>query len=42
MGGVFFSEFTFYSDAGFEAFHPEEWDTKLGEMIHLPNIEERV
>ena len=33
-----FSEFTFYSDAGFVPFDPPEWDYKLGEMIKLPDI----
>lgn len=32
-GKVFFSEFTFYSDAGFEPFHPETWDVKLGNQL---------
>ena len=36
FGVVKFSEFTFYSDAGFAKFEPEEWDLKLGEMIKLP------
>ena len=31
-----FSEFTYYSDAGFAKFEPEEWDYKLGEWIKLP------
>ncbi len=35
-GRVWFSEFTFFSDSGFEAFHPEEWDEKLGALIRLP------
>ena len=35
-GKVLFSEFTFYSDAGFIAFDPKEWDQKLGDMISLP------
>lgn len=34
--GVFFSELTFYSDAGLARFEPEEWDEKLGEMLELP------
>ena len=33
---VYFSEFTFFSDAGFAAFHPDEWDRKLGDLIILP------
>ena len=35
-GEVKFSEFTFYSDAGFEPFHPNEWDKKMGDWIILP------
>lgn len=33
--GVKFSEFTLYTDAGIEKFHPEKWDTILGEWIKL-------
>lgn len=32
---VFFSEFTFYSDAGLERFYPNEWDKVLGDWIIL-------
>lgn len=32
---IYFSEFTFYSDAGFEPFNPKCWDIKLGNMIDL-------
>lgn len=32
---IFFSEFTFYSDSGFELYHPEYWDNRLGELIQL-------
>jgi len=32
---LYFSEFTFFSDAGFAKFNPEEYDTKLGEMIKI-------
>lgn len=35
-GRVYFSEFTFYSDSGMAAFHPFEWDLKLGSWIKLP------
>ena len=35
-GKVYFSEFTFYSDAGFAKFTPEKWDTILGDWITLP------
>lgn len=34
-GRVFFSEFTFFSDGGFEPFHPEYWDRELGNRIDL-------
>ena len=34
-GRVYFSEFTFFTDAGHEPFHPDEWDEKLGAMIDL-------
>ena len=34
-GSPIFSEFTFFSDSGMAAFHPEEWDKKLGDMIKL-------
>jgi hypothetical protein len=34
---VYFSEFTFYSDAGFERFHPDTWDMELGNRIILPD-----
>lgn len=32
---IYFSEFTFFSDAGFEKFTPDYWDLKLGNMINL-------
>ena len=35
-GQLKFSEFTYYSDAGFAKFEPEEWDQKLGDWIELP------
>lgn len=35
-GNVYFSEYTFYSDAGFAKFDPEEWDEILGSWISLP------
>ena len=37
-GKIFFSEMTFYSEAGYGTFIPEEYDRKLGELIHLPDI----
>lgn len=33
---VYVGEMTFFSWAGFEPFHPEEWDYKLGSWIKLP------
>ena len=35
-GKLKFSEFTYYSDSGFERFYPDEWDEKLGKLIKLP------
>lgn len=35
-GNIYFSEFTFFSDAGFAPFHPEIWDKTLGDWIDLP------
>ena len=35
-GQLKFSEFTYYSDAGFAKFEPEVWDYKRGEWIKLP------
>lgn len=35
---IYFSEFTFYSDAGFASFYPCDWDAILGAWITLPNI----
>ncbi len=35
-GEIYFSEFTFFSDAGFAPFHPEKWDKTLGDWINLP------
>ena len=35
-GKVYVGEMTFYSWAGFEPFHPEEWDYTLGSWIELP------
>ena len=37
-GKVYFSEFTFFSDAGFEKFHPNKWDLLLGEKIAINSI----
>ena len=35
-GKTYFSEITFYSDAGFAEFQPGEWDEILGSWIELP------
>lgn len=32
---IYFSEYTFFSDAGFAKFHPEKWDRILGDKIIL-------
>ncbi|SFB13986.1 TupA-like ATPgrasp [Selenomonas ruminantium] len=32
---LYFSEFTFYSDAGYANFSPDKWDKVLGEWINL-------
>lgn len=34
---IIFSEFTFFSDAGFARFYPKKWDLLLGDKIILPN-----
>lgn len=39
-GDVYFSEFTFFSDAGLAAFEPKQWDYTLGSWIKLKNTEE--
>ena len=40
-GKVFVGEMTFYSWAGFEPFHPEEWDDTLGSWLKLPDKKRR-
>ena len=35
---ILFSEFTFFSDSGFERFYPDEWDNKLGDLIDISRI----
>lgn len=35
-GKVYFGEFTFFHLSGFVPFEPEEWDSKLGDLIILP------
>lgn len=37
---IYFGELTFYPGSGFGEFSPEEWDTKLGDMIILPKKRE--
>lgn len=37
-GQVYFSEFTFYSDAGLARFDPDMWDYTLGNWLTLPCI----
>ena len=34
-GKPYFSEFTFFSDAGLATFHPEKWDKEIGNWINL-------
>ena len=36
-GKVYFSEYTFFSDAGFAKFTPNSWDSLLGSWIELPD-----
>ena len=36
-GEVYFSEFTFFSDAGMCKFEPKDWDMKLGSWMELPS-----
>lgn len=38
--GVLFSEFTFFSDAGYAKFFPEKWDLILGNEIDLSKVSE--
>lgn len=35
-GEIYFSEFTFFSDAGFAPFDPPEWNDTLGSWIRIP------
>lgn len=37
-GKIYLGELTFFPNAGFGKFEPDEWDEKLGEMIKLPVI----
>ncbi len=34
---IYFGEYTFFPGCGFLEFDPDEWDTKLGEWIRLPD-----
>jgi hypothetical protein len=36
-GKIFFGEATFYPGAGYMKFMPDEWDSKLGSWLELPN-----
>jgi hypothetical protein len=38
-GEPYFSEFTFYNDAGICPFRPGKWDYELGKHIKLQKIE---
>lgn len=38
-GKLYFSEYTFYSDAGFGKFRPEHWDHLLGSWIHISELD---
>ena len=42
-GKIIFSEHTFYTDAGYSIFEPEEehWDEKLGEWINLDTVKNK-
>lgn len=40
-GRLYFGEVTFFPGAGMEEFEPEEWDYKIGNMLILPEIEEK-
>lgn len=37
-GKVYFGELTFYHDSGLVPFEPQEWDEKIGRLLHLPNM----
>ena len=36
-GKIYFGELTFFDSSGFDAFSPDVWDRKYGDMIKLPN-----
>ena len=35
-GNPYFGEITFYPACGFGEFRPNEWNTTIGEWVHLP------
>ena len=37
-GKLYFGEYTFYPGGGMEEFTPEEWDTRIGEMLDLGQV----
>ena len=39
-GKIYFGEMTFYPNAGFEKFEPEEFNRKLGDLINIDKIKE--
>lgn len=34
-GKIYFGEYTFFSGGGFQLFHPEEWERRMGDWIDL-------
>lgn len=40
-GQIYFGELTLYPGCGFEEFSPDAWDSRLGEMLRLPEIPKR-
>ena len=41
-GKVYFGEFTFFIGSGLLHLEPEEWDLKLGDMLTLPVLEQKL
>ncbi len=39
-GKIYFGEITFYPASGFGKFEPEQWDTKIGEWIKIPQVKQ--
>lgn len=37
-GRIYFGELTFYPFSGFGMFNPPEWNSKIGNLIKLPNV----